>query len=198
MTLSPAQTNALSELAKHLYPFLPGKAHPFANQNISFDGIAVDPGLSQFWKNSSKLPAIFQLLVKTLEKRPDKFCPLILKIVQRAILYRQSKGEPITREEIEQLNELVARVGFKIPELHDRSFLKQLPSSVHSGPDKLSVSLKELDQLEKELRALDNLSPQERGYQSEKFLKNMFEIFGMTPRSPLRLIGEQIDGSFQF
>jgi hypothetical protein len=55
-----------------------------------------------------------------------------------------------------------------------------------------------LDQLEKELRALGNLSPQERGYQFEKFLKNMFEIFGMTPRSPFRLIGEQIDGSFQF
>jgi hypothetical protein len=126
-------------LQKHLYSFLPGKAHPFANQNISFAGIAIDLGLSQFWMNGSKLPAIFQLLVKTLEKRPDKFYPLILKIVQRAILYRQSKGEPITREEIEQLNELVARVGFKIPELHDRSFLKQLPSSVHSGPDKLSV-----------------------------------------------------------
>ena len=30
----------LNELAHHLYRFLPGKAHPYADQNISFEGVA--------------------------------------------------------------------------------------------------------------------------------------------------------------
>jgi len=200
MALSLAQINALNELAGHLYDFLPGTAHPYADQSISFAGVAASLGLAQFWSGGSKRPAIVQLLSKTLENRPEKFCPLILEIVRRGITYRQNKGDPITREEIENLNELVARVGFKIPELHDPNFLNSLPRADRPRlPDERpSVTPETLEQLEKELTELANLSPQERGYRFEKFLGQLFEVFGMAPRSAFRLVGEQIDGSFQF
>jgi len=141
-----------------------------------------------------------QLLSKTLENRPEKFCPLILEVVRRGITYRQNKGDPITREEIEHLNELVARVGFKIPELHDPNFLKSLPRAdrPRSLDESPSVTPETLKQLEKELMELANLSPQERGYRFEKFLGQLFEVFGLAPRSAFRLVGEQIDGSFHF
>ena len=200
MALSLAQINALNELAKHLYYFLPGKAHPYADQSLSFVGVATSLGLAQFWSGGSKLPAIVQLLSKTLENRPEKFCPLILEVVRRGITYRQNKGDPITREEIEHLNELVARVGFKIPELHDPNFLKSLPRAdrPRSLDESPSVTPETLKQLEKELMELANLSPQERGYRFEKFLGQLFEVFGLAPRSAFRLVGEQIDGSFHF
>ena len=115
MALSLSQTQALNELAELLYPFLPGKAHPFANQNISFAGIAASVSLNQFWSGGSKLPAISQLLTGTLQYQSSSFCPLLIEIIRRGMAYRQGKGDPVTREGIDRLNELVTQVGFKMP-----------------------------------------------------------------------------------
>ena len=50
--------------------------------------------------------------------------------------------------------------------------------------------------LRDDLIALSRLDPQPRGYAFEKFLKEAFTLFGLEPRDPFRLRGEQIDGSF--
>jgi hypothetical protein len=34
------------------------------------------------------------------------------------------------------------------------------------------------------------------GYEFEKLLNRLFELFGLAPRAPFRIVGEQIDGSF--
>ncbi len=47
MTLSLKQSQALAELADGFYPFLPGKPHPYANQSLSFPGVAAKLGLAQ-------------------------------------------------------------------------------------------------------------------------------------------------------
>ncbi|QEX15485.1 hypothetical protein FRZ44_07690 [Hypericibacter terrae] len=59
------------------------------------------------------------------------------------------------------------------------------------SPAKLRIT-----QLEQELVALSTLAPQARGYAFEKFLKELFDAYGMDGREPFRLTGEQIDGSF--
>lgn len=46
------------------------------------------------------------------------------------------------------------------------------------------------------LMSLTGMSPQERGYQFEKFLKKVFDAFSLQAERPFRLTGEQIDGSF--
>lgn len=43
---------------------------------------------------------------------------------------------------------------------------------------------------------LSKLEPQPRGYAFEKFLKDMFDAYGLSARPSFRLVGEQIDGSF--
>jgi hypothetical protein len=45
--------------------------------------------------------------------------------------------------------------------------------------------------------ALLNAQPHRRGYDFEKFLKELFNAYGMEARNPFRIRGEQIDGSFQ-
>jgi hypothetical protein len=47
-------------------------------------------------------------------------------------------------------------------------------------------------------RLLDvtRLEPQPRGFAFEKFLKDMFDAYGLSARASFRLVGEQIDGSF--
>ncbi|MBI1256539.1 MAG: DUF3644 domain-containing protein [Chloroflexi bacterium] len=51
--------------------------------------------------------------------------------------------------------------------------------------------------LKRQVLDLAGLDPQPRGYAFEKFLKDMFNAFGLEARDAFRLRGEQIDGSFQ-
>ena len=39
---------------------------------------------------------------------------------------------------------------------------------------------------------------QQRGFDLEKFLKKLFDLFDLDPRAAFRISGEQIDGSFSF
>lgn len=47
------------------------------------------------------------------------------------------------------------------------------------------------------LMGLHTMSPQQRGFAFERFLNDLFELFQIAPRPSFRLVGEQIDGSFQ-
>jgi len=201
MNLSLIEIQTISELADFLYPFLPGNPHPFANRPISFAGIASDLGLERFWTGGSKRPAIAALLEGTLSQAKNKFCPLMIQIVIRGLKYR-GKSNPITKEEIEQLNKFINKLGFKISELWDQNFLRNLPS-IKPEEDKVATAKKEtlkntLPLLLNELLNLNKLAPQERGYAFEKFLNTLFNTFDMKARSPFRLVGEQIDGSIEF
>jgi hypothetical protein len=51
--------------------------------------------------------------------------------------------------------------------------------------------------LKEELLRLAELSPQERGYAFETFLKSLLDAYGLKAREPFRNRGEQIDGSFE-
>ena len=54
-----------------------------------------------------------------------------------------------------------------------------------------------LDQIKRDLIEISSLAPQPRGYAFEKFLKELFDVYGLVAQEPFRLRGEQIDGSFQ-
>jgi hypothetical protein len=201
MTLSLVEIQTISEMAGFLYTFLPGNPHPYANQSISFRGVASDLGLERFWTGGSKQPAIAALIEKTLSQAKDKFCPLMINIVKRGLKYR-GKSNPITKEDIEKLNEFIVKLGFKIPDLWNPSFLQNLPS-IKPEKDKGATAKKEslkntLPLLLNNFLSLDKLAPQERGYAFEKFLNTLFNTFNMKARSPFCLTGEQIDGSIEF
>lgn len=197
MALSLKQNQALTELAEYLYPFLPGKPHPYADQSLSFPGVAAKLGLAQHWPRGSKGPAITKLLTATLESGRGKFCPLLLAIVQHGMSYRMNK-EPVAREEIEKLNATILRVGFKIPELHDPEFLNELPTQTKSEEaDTYIPNTKAITNLQKKLTEFEQLKPVNRGFAFEKFLSELFELFNLAPRGAFRLTGEQIDGSFK-
>ena len=195
--MSLAESQAVNEMAAHLSDFLPGKPHPYADQRISFKGVAYQVGVGKFWADGSKLPALTMLLERTLELRRDKFCDLIVGIVRASLVYRSNKQKPLYREEIKRLNELLLNVHFKIPDLVDPSFLDSLPSIHKSVETQVKDKSKENERLLKDLMALTALRPQERGFAFEKFLNDLFTVNGLAPRKSFRLCGEQIDGSFQ-
>jgi len=53
------------------------------------------------------------------------------------------------------------------------------------------------ERLAARLNDIKELSPQERGFAFESFLDAVFAAFGLSPRKSFRLVGEQIDGSFE-
>ncbi len=199
MSLSLKQTQTISEITEFLYTFLPGQAHPFADQSISFAGIAKDIGLGQFWRGGSKRPAITTLLENTFDQRSDKFCSLVLEIVRRGMKYRGSKSNSVTKEDMLFLNGLLKELGFKIPELWDEGFLSSLPREKPEQDTELTkITSEQLGELRKSLLSIEKLPPEQKGFEFERFLNMLFHTFELEPRSSFRLQGEQIDGSIEF
>lgn len=129
------------------------------------------------------------MLEKTLEHQRSKFCSLILDVVRKAYQYRSRKN-PLTRDEIEQLNKLMLQVEFKVPELWDNEFLNSLSGSQQKVK---SVDIRALNE---EFKALLNMPAQSRGFAFERFLNDLFASFDLNPQKSFRITGEQIDGSF--
>jgi hypothetical protein len=60
-----------------------------------------------------------------------------------------------------------------------------------------SINPETLKELTRKLVSLGSLDEHKRGFEFEVFLKDLFEAYGLEPRSSFRLVGEQIDGSFE-
>jgi hypothetical protein len=195
-------------MAGVLYSFLPGSGHASWIGHVSFATVARDVGVGDFWQGGSKEPAIATLLERTLERRPERFEPLILAIVRHGMTYRQ--GRPIQRDEIETLNRLLLDVGFKFPELWAAEFLESLPGdALERAREKVRSTERVADGGGEAARtaALSDLrarfyslaADQDRqaaGLALERLLNDLFQLFDLEPRQPFRVTGEQIDGSF--
>ena len=92
-----------------------------------------------------------------------------------------------------------------IPEAQDQ-FHRLIERLVESGevqkqrllPNLLRSSIRlAADLLMQKLLELSHLEPHRRGYAFEGFLKDLFDANGLAARASFRLVGEQIDGSFE-
>lgn len=68
------------------------------------------------------------------------------------------------------------------------------PVNVVAAP---AIEAIEFDRFRARLIAIRDLAPQQRGYDFERFLQDLFNAFRLSAREPFRLVGEQIDGSFE-
>ena len=82
MSLSFREVQAASNMADLLYRFLPGSGFRKWKGHVSFNSIANELGIGDFWQTGSKTRAIANLLEKTLEFRRDLFEKLIIRVVR--------------------------------------------------------------------------------------------------------------------
>lgn len=190
----------VAELAKVLYPVLPGsgaRSWGKSHAELTFPGVAGALGLSKFWPGGSKEPAIVALLLGTLEYAPARFSDLITEVVRRGIRKGSAK---ITRELVAQVIGHARRLGYGVPELERPEFRSGLPSA--DAPEEPMVVVEptssEREALRRAILSIAALSAQPRGYALEALLTTIWNSHGLHPRAPYRLIGEQIDGSFEF
>lgn len=188
----------MEDLADLLYNFLPASG----NSRTAFPLAAAKVQCEDLWVAGSKRPAIVQLLSAALSQRRHKFGPLILAIVRQSMTWRRGRGEPLTRDEVARLNEILLRLSIKIPELNEQGFLDSLHRPHARREDSARTDdTRPTDEVAKGLSqrlvGLYEYPPQRRGYEYERFLTELFDAYGLTPRSPFKLVGEQIDGSFK-
>lgn len=203
----------MAKIAELFYDFLPGSGSPKWKGHVSFKTVAEKVGVGDFWQPGSKIPMITALLERTLELRRGRFEPLILEIVRTGLTYRQKRGNPVRPEEIDKLNGLILELGFKFPDLWDPDFKASLRAdgSIRAkahvervlAQDRLRATertqrSRQLEDLKQRFFALHEEENKQRvGFQLEKVLNSLFDLHGLSPREPFRVVGEQIDGSFE-
>lgn len=213
MALKLKESRAIAEMADLLYGYLPGSGNANWRGHVSFKTVAEKVGVGEFWQPGSKTPMITALLEKTLEFRRGRFEPLILEIVRAGLIYRSKQGFPVKPDEIDKFNGLILELGFKFPDLWDPDFKATLAQDGTSRAkehlekaqteEKLRESERsqrsiELETLKKDFYSLhSNPNRQQVGFAFEKILNGMFRLHGLSPRESFRVVGEQIDGSFE-
>ena len=213
MALPLKESRALRELAEVLYDFLPGAGSATWKGHVSFKTVAEKAGVGDFWQPGSKLPMVTALLERTLEFRRGCFEPLMVEIVRASLTYRQKKGNPLTPANVEKVNGLILEIGFKFPDLWDKDFLASLSvggavrAKEHIEQEKATERLREsqrtkrsmeLEELKREFLTLhDTRDRQQAGFRLEKVMNRTFELHGLAPREPFRVVGEQINGSLE-
>jgi hypothetical protein len=196
--LLPKYANALSELAEIFYDFLPGSGNVRWKGHITFATVASECGLANFWQGGSKKPAIVNLLSRTYEYSSGNFENLIIVIINRGISYRKNKS-PITREDIEKINQTLLRLERKFPQLWDKNFLSSLQPDIKQNDITHTSSFRpDLNSYYDRFLALHNEEDRQKaGLQFESLLYDLFCYFELKPQKSFSVVGEQIDGSFE-
>lgn len=201
MPLTLAQSHILTDLANLVADFLPASF----NNTTSFPIAAKNAGVEQYWSyDGGKRGSVARMFKAAYEDHPRKLMAVVKQIVDLGLVYRSRADKvPISRREIDKLNNLLASLGLRIESLNAIEFLSRLPSEVkptNAEPPPAAATrkpdTKTCEVLRTQLMALAKLSPQDRGYRFEDFLNALFGAHGMEPKKPFRNRGEQIDGSF--
>jgi hypothetical protein len=119
----------------------------------------------------------------------------------------------ITADEITTINGHIFDIGFKFPDLWDPSFLNSLALDDVAHAQKIVADVRRDDEVrtsasQDRLKTLASLKTeleglffqedrQAAGLALEKLLNQLFRLFDLAPRAPFKLVGEQIDGSFE-
>jgi hypothetical protein len=213
MGLTLKESAAVRELSKLLYDFLPGSGNTQWKGHVTFQSVAREAGVGDYWQPGSKEPMIARLLERTLESRRQRFEKLIVEIVRAGLTYRRKQGRPIAPVEIDRINAQILTLGFKFPDLWDSDFHAALRDDATTRAEERVLEartverLKETERLQRTV-ALENLKQeylalhslrdrQQAGLQLERILNALFTLCDLRPREPFRVVGEQIDGSFE-
>ena len=146
----------------------------------------IDIDNSVYVRNGSSKGKRLRCLLQTVDKLT------VVRVLKALWEYREELRQRSGQvDKIENAHgRLLALINRLEGRVEDNQYIFQSPKPAFDRP--------KLTQLKAELVSISELLPQSRGYAFEKFLKSLFDIYGLAALEPFRLRGEQIDGSFQF
>ena len=172
-------------LVNDLFQWDPGYILDFSNNSMAeffASELGVDIYTETYAKNGSSKANRLRCYLQTVDGKTAAMALKALWAYREAIRDRMGRAENVTDAK-SKLSDLVRRLEGGTG-----------PASPPSVTPKFDKTL--LAQLSQDLLKVSKLAPQPRGYAFEKFLKDLFDAYGMAPRASFRLIGEQVDGSF--
>ena len=187
--MSNLAAEAMEELASLFQDFLPGPGPGYPVSRASFQGIARELELQQFWQGHMKIQSIRSLLEGTLTKHPDKFPGLILDIIEQSRALRSGKNA-FNQRDLEQIKACLKSLDVAIPELDSDAMVKNLPSGEHTARPTQAMERMPMSDLNsrmrKDLITLAMLPDEERGYALEQLLNKLFANSDLRPIAPFR------------
>lgn len=148
-----------------------------------FSDINISIYSPQYMTNGTSKAKIFRCFLKKIDNKTAA------KSINYLLEYRATKEKylQLTQKQIAGLKNLFSRLGedLILQEINENDVKFQAKPNFN------------YDSLLTKFQVLLGLPPQERGYAFERFLIELFDSSGLSPKSPFKLKGEQIDGSFQ-
>jgi Restriction endonuclease len=157
------------------------------------------------WQENVKFESVSQLIDR-MAARQDLYKTDLLKLLQETsnitdfshLAYWDKDGE-LTKRAKESVIKLRAQTqGYfdAIDELNKAADKRSANIERVRQTISFSEKLENLKLLFFEIAANEN--PQQRGFQFEKLLNELFQLFDLQPKASYKITGEQIDGSFTF
>lgn len=157
------------------------------------------------WQENAKYESVSQLIDR-LAARQDFYQTDLLKLLQEVsnmndfshLKYWDEKGDLTKRakETVAKLREQTRGYFDTIEELNKAAERRQ--ENLEKVKQTISFSEK-LEGLKNVFfKVATNTNAQQRGFDLEKLLNELFHLYDLLPKASFKIIGEQIDGSFTF
>ncbi len=136
----PGEEILVRSLSERLTKILPLDRAKGAGERVSLSAVAAELGLRRWRKPGYLAQSVEQLLFRALDPDPDMLSRLVRTAIKRAVRYRQhregctwnrwdpgSLKQPIWREEVEEIMQLLRGAGIEVGDLGVERFLRTLP-----------------------------------------------------------------------
>lgn len=197
--IAPAAIVCLKEALTNLY-WYKGDLRSFLTSTLT------DPMLLSRLNWGDYKRNIVSTLIEFLDQRQDQYQTDLLKLMTEVA--RVDEFSHLERLEGGKEKAAAARASIgalrKLTAAHDALFdeQKRMEERRRKAYETLARTTdvrKKLDELTKiYYNLLKSVDAQSRGYQLEKILRGLFELFDLDPRASFKITGEQIDGAFTF
>lgn len=152
------------------------------------------------WRSNPKRESIATLIGR-MQDRPEELMDLMDEVARMDSFTHLERLPEGGSQKAQAAREAVAVLRDQITPHQEREREKEKNAErISEQQTAATQALKfneELSNLKEEFLGLvSEEDARKRGYQFEQFLTRLFELFGLKPRAPFRIAGEQIDGAF--
>lgn len=197
--IAAAAIQALKEALTYAY-WYKSDLRSFLNHTVSDPSILTRLNWDEYKRN------IVRSLVDFFSRNEDVYQRQLLRLMTETAnindfshLARLDDGEAKVKQAETAIRALRNQIKGHLDLVEEEKAIEKRRAEAHDRMMQVTAVKDRLDELTQDYFALlasDN--SQKRGFQLEKLLRALFEVFDLDPKASFRITGEQIDGAFTF
>ncbi len=197
--IAPAAINALTEALTNVY-WYKAELRSFLMNTISDSTILARLNWEDYKRN------IVSRLVNFLASHQDTYQNDLLKLMTEvcrinsfAHLERLDDGKKKAKVAKKSIEALIDQLKGHQDLIEQQKQQEERRQKAYEKTLQIKGVQEKLDEIKNDFyKLVGATNPQNRGYQLEKIIKELFALFDLDPRASFKIIGEQIDGAFTF